>query len=268
MSTINIIGSFTDEGAPKTGLTPIVGAWEMDGTVSVNPVTQTMTEIGNGLYYYSWTTYDETKDYAIRLDSDDGTMSDSDRYKFGTNDQSGDFTAVKLPTNYIMGSSDQTDLDTLIKDIPTVAEFNARSIVAADYTIVADLGVVQTADHTAGIAAVKAETVLIVADTNELQGDWENTGRLDTLVDSIITDIGNLNNIAVADITGVEVDNDGTAISLAGAFKLILSTLSGESSGGGTTTITFRDIADTKDRVVVTVDANGNRTNIGTRDAT
>lgn len=87
-------------------------------------------------------------------------------------------------------------------------------------------------------------------------------------------------NVAVSDKTGFslsasgidavhdeEVDNDGTAISLRGAMKLLLSVMTGKASGGGTTTSVFRDLADTKDRVSATVDANGNRTAIGTRDA-
>jgi len=41
------------------------------------------------------------------------------------------------------------------------------------------------ADVAADIIAVKAETALIVADTNELQGDWTNGGRLDLLLDAI-----------------------------------------------------------------------------------
>ena len=44
--------------------------------------------------------------------------------------------------------------------------------------------------------------------------------------------------------------------------------LAGKTSGGGTTTVKFRDLADTKDSVVATVDGNGNRTNIGTLDGT
>lgn len=48
--------------------------------------------------------------------------------------------------------SDAGGLD--MDDIPTTAEFNARSLPSADYTIVTDLGVVQTADHTAGIADI------------------------------------------------------------------------------------------------------------------
>ena len=50
------------------------------------------------------------------------------------------------------------------------------------------------------------------------------------------------------------------------AIRLALSVLTGKSSGGGTATLVFRDIGDTKDRISATVDADGNRTAIGTRD--
>jgi len=40
------------------------------------------------------------------------------------------------------------------------------------------------ADIHADVAAIKAETVLIVADTGELQTDWVNGGRLDTILDA------------------------------------------------------------------------------------
>jgi hypothetical protein len=49
---------------------------------------------------------------------------------------------------------DAITLNALVLDLPTTAEFNARSLVSADYTIVSDLGVVQTADHTAAIADI------------------------------------------------------------------------------------------------------------------
>lgn len=51
----------------------------------------------------------------------------------------------------------------------------------------ARLGAPVGASASADIAAVKAETVLIVADTNELQVDWVNDGRLDLLLDAIPT---------------------------------------------------------------------------------
>jgi len=125
-----------------------------------------------------------------------------------------------------------------------------------------------------------------------LRDDLADGGRLDLLIDDIkaatdalpadpadasnitaafaVTDgkIDALNNIAVSDITGVEVDNDGSAISLEGAIKLILAVLTGKSSGGGTATVVFRNIGDSKNRISATVDADGNRTAVGTRDAT
>jgi hypothetical protein len=47
------------------------------------------------------------------------------------------------------------------------------------------------------------------------------------------------------------------------SLRVALAALGGKVSGGGTTTNTFRNaIADSKNRVVATVDANGNRTAI------
>ena len=52
------------------------------------------------------------------------------------------------------------------------------------------------------------------------------------------------------------------------AMRLALSVLTGISFGGGTPTVGFRDIGNTKTRISATVDQNGNRTAIGTRDGT
>ena len=45
-------------------------------------------------------------------------------------------------------------------------------------------------------------------------------------------------------------------------LRLLLAVCACKSAGGGTSTITFRDLGDGKDRVTATVDANGNRTAI------
>jgi len=54
------------------------------------------------------------------------------------------------------------------------------------------------------IANVKAETNLIVGDTNELQTDWKNGGRLDLLLDACALEatVAALNNISAADAEG------------------------------------------------------------------
>lgn len=54
---------------------------------------------------------------------------------------------------------------------------------------------------------------------------------------------------------------EGT-LTLRQATRLFLSALAGKSTGGGTTTLTFRDNADSKARITATVDADGNRTAI------
>lgn len=51
------------------------------------------------------------------------------------------------------------------------------------------------------------------------------------------------------------------------SMRLQNAALAGKASGLGTTTAVFRDLADTKDRISATVDADGNRTAV-TRDAT
>ena len=190
------------------------------------------------------------------------------------------FTPVASDDYYIMNNYADVNVTHILGTAQT-----AGDIVAAVITNAAGV------DIAADIIALKAETVTILADTNELQGDDYPTSiaalptaaEIKTAIEAagshlalILEDSGTtlpgliaaLNNISVADITGVEVDNDGTAISLAGALKLILAVLAGKSSGGGTATLTFRDIADAKNRISATVDSSGNRTAIGTRDAT
>jgi hypothetical protein len=54
--------------------------------------------------------------------------------------------------------------------------------------------------------------------------------------------------------------------SVADALRIILAFAAGQSSGGGTSTVTFRDVADSKNRISATVDTSGNRTAIGTLD--
>jgi hypothetical protein len=88
----------------------------------------------------------------------------------------------------------------------------------------------------------------------------------------------NLNDISTTDVVNAvaseiaDVPDDVWAFVVDGAttaaesMRLQNSALAGKASGMGTTTATFRDLADSKDRIVATVDASGNRTAI-TRDA-
>ena len=65
--------------------------------------------------------------------------------------------------------------------------------------------------------------------------------------------------------TGIDAIHDevveGT-LTLRQIVRIILSVLAGKSAGGGSSTVVFRDLADTKNRVSATVDTNGNRTSV------
>lgn len=73
----------------------------------------------------------------------------------------------------------------------------------------------------------------------------------------IAADIAALNDISVTDILTAIVEG---GLDIKESLRLMLAVLVGESTGGGTTSVAFRDTGDTKNRVATTVDSNGNRT--------
>jgi hypothetical protein len=144
-------------------------------------------------------------------------------------------------------------------------------------------GVAPTADEIkTEVEQAGSSLALILADTGELQTDWVNGGRLDLLIDLILGDTAELqgNQGDWATATSVTVsDKTGFALSGAGVdaildeniegthsmremMRLFASMLVGKVTGGGTTAITFRDIDDSKNRIVMTVTDVGNRTGV------
>jgi len=124
---------------------------------------------------------------------------------------------------------------------------------------------------------VKTDVDAILADTNEMQGDLTDGGRLDLLIDAILADT---NELQGDDVPGlIAALNDPTAAEIATALldlangietgwtlrqtlRVMAAALAGKLSGASTATNTLRDLTDTTDRIVATVDADGNRTAI------
>ncbi len=67
--------------------------------------------------------------------------------------------------------------------------------------------------------------------------------------------------------TAVTTLTEGT-ITYQQAMRIFLSVFTGLSEGGGSTKLKFRDLADTKYRLELDVDSNGNRVAVTTRDGT
>lgn len=86
-------------------------------------------------------------------------------------------------------------------------------------------------------------------------GTVDNQSTLDCNV--ICEDLLNPANIVTQTLSGV-ID-PSNPVSLKDSLFAILSALTGKATGGGTSTITFRDHGDTADAIVMTVDENGNR---------
>lgn len=240
---------------------------------------------------------------------------------------------VEISTNL------ESDIIIVVADVPTVSEFNARTIISDDYVVVGDtiagVTLVDTctinsdmvseaptavanadavwnetisghvavgsfgaknqkvvpsetaADYKADVSALALEAnsqsnaaaaltaydpptrteattdkdaIITQVDGNETKIDAVKVDTASILVDSGTTlpaQITALNDITVADIiAGVA---DGTN-DLQEMMRIMFAALSGKSTGGGTTTLTFRDSADAKARITATVDASGNRT--------
>lgn len=109
------------------------------------------------------------------------------------------------------------------------------------------------------------EIAAILADTNELQTDWTNGGRLDLLIDAILDDTGTSGVVVAAGSkTGYALSSTGLDLvmvagkTLPNAIKYIGAGVAGVVTGAGTGTEVFKDFAGTT-AFTVTVDDPGNR---------
>ena len=81
-----ILSFFTENGALKAGLSPTIDIVDIEAdSLIVNGVSMvSLTTMTHG-YYYDFTTYDETKKYAITVDGG-AVLNNLDRYQFATNE--------------------------------------------------------------------------------------------------------------------------------------------------------------------------------------
>jgi hypothetical protein len=111
------------------------------------------------------------------------------------------------------------------------------------------------------LAAVDTEVAAIKAKTDNLPTSPAAVGSAMTLEDGALTAAKVAADAAneIADALLDRVDGIETNYTLRKAFRLVLAALAGKLSGAATTTITMRDVNDTVNRIVATVDADGNR---------
>ena len=96
-----------------------------------------------------------------------------------------------------------------------------------------------------------------LAPANEYDTQLDATVSSRAATGEAATAVGTLNDITVADIIAGIADG---SYDLQEMVRIMFGAFSGKSSGGGTPTLTYRDSADAKNRIVATVDEKGNRT--------
>lgn len=113
-------------------------------------------------------------------------------------------------------------------------------------------------------------TNMVTANVTQLSGDstaadnaeafFDGTGYAGT--NNVIPTVTTVNGLSSATIDAILDEVVEGSTTMRQMLRLLAAAVAGKSSGGGTATITFRDIGDTKDRIVATIDANRNRTAI------
>jgi hypothetical protein len=133
---------------------------------------------------------------------------------------------------------------------------NGLPIVTYDYT--------QTAD----IAVIDGNVDLTLVNLGGMDLKLDDI-LLDTGTDGVVVAAGSKAGYALstAGVDAILDDPVEGAYTLRQVLRLMAAALAGKASGGNTTTITFRDLNDGTDRIVATVDSDGNRTAV-TLDAT
>lgn len=205
-------------------------------------------------------------------------------------------TIFKAVVTDATGATVGVDVAAVLDDTGTagvvVASLNANVITAtainADAITAAKLAADVTTELQSGLATAAAlstvdgkidtidnfldtEIAAILADTNELQTDWADGGRLDLIVDAILADTGTDGVVvAAASKTGYRLSATGVDDVLdeavEGSYTLrqylrgFAAALLAKASGLETTNAIYRDTGDTKNRIDATVTADGNRT--------
>jgi hypothetical protein len=107
--------------------------------------------------------------------------------------------------------------------------------------------------HTLSATEMTADRIT-VRFSDQAGAEWQDlVVNIHTVTTSQIDDIDGV----PAAVLAAVVENSKTVQDF---LRIIKAAVAGKASGGGTTTIVFRDDADSKARITATVDANGNRT--------
>lgn len=157
--------------------------------------------------------------------------------------QSGD--AYAIVNNGTYGNS---ALEGLVDDLET--RLGTPSNLGSGATIAANLVDIEGQTDDIGVAGAGLTNINLPDQTMNITGD---------ITGSLSGSVGSVTALAAGAIDSILDDPVEGAITLRQAMRVMLAYLAGKATGGGTAAPKFRDQADTKDRISMTVDGLGNR---------
>jgi len=269
---------------------PVSGAAGLDSEVSIDggaftDCTNEATEIGSSGIYYLDLTEDETNGDVICVQVKTTTSGAKTTvlvfYTAGQtlDDMQSDITAIKNKTDKLNFNSDATPL--VLADVRDVNDAAVTGVddFKADVSNL-DVAVSTRSSHSPADVADAVWDELVTDHTtagsfgakNQNLVPSENVDDYKADVSGIPADVWSYSTRALTDKTDFELSASGIdailddvlegTLTVRQAMRIILAAAAGKSTGGGTGTIYFRDLADTKNRIKATVDSNGNRTSV------
>lgn len=156
----------------------------------------------------------------------------------------------------VTGSANAVGLIELEASSAGVATVTADTLVTASMSASVSAAA-SVAANLGAIIPIEASSAGVASSSVNLKG----TGRLGGTIS--IGASGYLSNDDVTRLAAAVAETEiETSYNLKEALRLVLSATAGKISGAETTTITIRNVPDDKNRIVATVDSNGNRTSL------
>lgn len=143
---------------------------------------------------------------------------------------------------------------------PGAANLNGAATISASLQSVANMSAALNGAATiSGNLSAIVPLASILSGAASVSANLKGRGSLACVIDIGVSDPLSPLGLSIELLDNQDIE---TGYSMRESLRLILSSLVGKLSGAETTTVTIRDVNDTIDRIVATVDANGNRTTV------
>ena len=143
--------------------------------------------------------------------------------------------------------------------IQMAAELNGQGLITDAHLA----AVSSMAASLTGVGTISANVSALIPIAAALSGEGTIAANLKG-IGRLGADITPFGELSAEGLASSLLDNSDieTGYSMREALRLILSALAGKLSGAETTTVIIRNVVDDKNRIVATVDTNGNRTSV------